>query len=273
MGSFCIPVTTEGFKNNAFALNGRLFDKRPAAGSVYLSLSFEPSFELPFPPQRTLSQGSEEEEEAKAVKVSDSKENTADANTASAKEMLAMRTQKVQNIEHRREEEEEATAEMVSDSEEKNAADSKPLSAKEMMARRKQKLQDIEHSREKEEEAKAEKVSKSEVKNEADSKPLSAKEMLARRKQKLQDIEHSRGKEHPKQSRGEAVKEKRASLSAFPAVGNTSTQSDEFHNVLSSVDVNECNTSYHIVGATAAVGTTGAAGSASSNDQDEDDLM
>ena len=191
MGSFCIPVTTEGFKNKAFALNGRLFDKRPAAGSVYLSISFEPSFELPFPPQRTLSQGSEEEEEAKAEKVSDSKESTADANTASAKEMLAIRTQKVQNIEHRREEEEEATAERVSDSEEKNAAD---------------------------------------------SKPLSAKEMLARRKQKLQDIEHSRGKEHPG---GEAVKEKRGSLSAFPAVGNTLTQSDEFHNVLSSVDVNE----------------------------------
>ena len=271
MGSFCIPVTTEGFKNKAFALNGRLFDKRPAAGSVYLSISFEPSFELPFPPQRTLSQGSEEEEEAKPEKVSDSKENTADANTASAKEMLAMRKQKVPNIEHSREkEEEEATAEKVSDWEEKIAADSKPLSAKEMIARRKQKLQDIEHSREKEEEAKADKVSKSEVKNEADSKPPSAKEMLARRKQKSQDIEHSRGKVHPE---GEAVKEKRGSLSAFPAVGNTLIQSDEFHNILSSVDVNQCDASHHIVGATEAVGTTGAAGSASSNDQDEDDLM
>jgi hypothetical protein len=94
-------------------------------------------------------------------------------------------------------------------SEEKNAADSKPLRAKEMMARRKQKLQDIERSVE---EAKVEKVSRLEVKNEADSKPLSAKEMLARRKQKLQDIEHSRGKEHPG---GEAVKEKRASLSVL----------------------------------------------------------
>ena len=57
------------------------------------------------------------------------------------------------------------------------------------------------------------------------------------------------------------------------SVGNTLMQSDEFHNILSSVDVNQCNTSYHIVGAIAAVGTTGAAGSASSNDQDEDDLM
>jgi hypothetical protein len=270
MGSFCVPVTTESFKNKAFALNGRLFDKRHAAGSVYLSLSFEPSFELPFPPQRTMSQGSEEGEEAKAEKVSDSKENTADANTASAKELLAMRKQKVQNIEHRREEDEEATAEKISDSEEKNAADSKPPSVKEMMAKRKQKLQDIEHSREKDEEAKAEKVSKSEVKNEADSKPLSAREMLARRKQKFQDIEHSRGKEHPG---GEAVKEKRGSLSAFPGVGNTLIQSDEFQNILSPVDVNQCNTYYHIVGATAAFGTTGAAVSASSNDQDEDDLM
>ena len=70
MGSFCIPVTTEGFRNKAFALKGRLFDKRPAAGTVYLSISFEPSFELPFPPQRTLSQGS-----ASLIPASDQEED------------------------------------------------------------------------------------------------------------------------------------------------------------------------------------------------------
>ena len=42
MGSFSTVIAPEGFATKAFALNGILFDKRPATGSVYLSLSFEP---------------------------------------------------------------------------------------------------------------------------------------------------------------------------------------------------------------------------------------
>ena len=40
MGSFSTVIHPEGFASNAFALNGTLFDKRRACGSVYLSVSF-----------------------------------------------------------------------------------------------------------------------------------------------------------------------------------------------------------------------------------------
>jgi hypothetical protein len=40
MGSFSTVITPEGFTTKAFALNGILFDKRPATGSVYLSMNF-----------------------------------------------------------------------------------------------------------------------------------------------------------------------------------------------------------------------------------------
>ena len=40
MGSFSTVIHPEGFASKAFALNGTLFDKRRACGSVYLSVSF-----------------------------------------------------------------------------------------------------------------------------------------------------------------------------------------------------------------------------------------
>jgi len=40
MGSFSTVITPEGFATKAFVLNGILFDKRPATGSVYLSMNF-----------------------------------------------------------------------------------------------------------------------------------------------------------------------------------------------------------------------------------------
>ena len=40
MGSFSTVIHPEGFASKALALNGTLFDKRRACGSVYLSVSF-----------------------------------------------------------------------------------------------------------------------------------------------------------------------------------------------------------------------------------------